>query len=120
MNDLSQSPVYTLENIHYGPIKCMAFESAQKYLFTGSQDGTIKMWHKGDFKRTKNILPIYTLADPYGPKKAICAMKIIAYNHHLFAAGEDGSIKVYNIKRLMNGFINRDIVYNKYFKNFSR
>ena len=68
----------------------------------------------------KNILPIYTLADPFAPKKPILAMKIIADNHHLFAAGEDGSIRVYNIKRLMNGFINRDIVYNKYFKNFSR
>eukprot|EP00045_Choanoeca_perplexa_P014786 m.176164 g.176164 ORF g.176164 m.176164 type:complete len:83 (+) comp16795_c0_seq10:117-365(+) len=76
--------------MHLGAINSLTISAEGKYLFSGSDDGTVNIW---SFEKR---LVIQTLQQPEGPPIHALAW----HKGLLLAAGDDNQIKLYRYQKL--------------------
>ena len=90
LNELATKNLKNKFNDHLGPVKCLHYDEPNKLMFSGSEEGVIKVW-KTDVE--ENLICKRTFPVPNGSSASV-----IQYSHALkllFTGGEDGNVVVW-------------------------
>jgi WD40 repeat protein len=72
--------------VHLGPVRAAAFSRDGRWIVSGGEDGTLRIWDRGDGRETARLL---------GHQGAVTALALAPGGERLVSGGADGSVRVW-------------------------